>query len=67
MKGQPIKLHIVRVCTMRTFRPWHWCPRIYNGVNGVTTRLFVWGWLSIEYGGHWQDSAPYKEEKTSEF
>ena len=40
---------IVRVSSMRTYRKWHWLPKRYGGVNGVTTELFVWGWLGVEY------------------
>ena len=40
---------IVRISWLRTYRPWHWLPRVYPGVNGVTTRLLVIGWLGVEY------------------
>ncbi len=40
---------IVRVSWLRTYRPFHWRPRIYPGVNGVATRLLVIGWLGVEY------------------
>ena len=34
---------------MRKWRPFHWRPRIHNGVNGVQTSLCVIGWIGIEY------------------
>jgi len=40
---------IVRVSWLCSFRPWHWIPKIYPGVNGVTTKLFVIGYIGIEY------------------
>jgi len=30
-------------------RPFHWLPKIYEGVNGVTTRLLVWGSVCVEF------------------
>ena len=42
---------IVRVSWVRTFRPFHWWPRIYSGVNGVTTRLLVVGYVGVEWQG----------------
>jgi len=60
---QGTTMKIIRVASMRTYRPFHWVPRIYNGVNGVTTRLWVWGWLSVEYGGHWQEDQRRQEEE----
>jgi hypothetical protein len=40
---------IVRLAWLRTYRPFHWWPHIYPGVNGVTTNLFVIGWVGVEY------------------
>lgn len=28
---------------------WHWRPRIYEGCHGVTTRLFVWLCIAVEF------------------
>lgn len=39
---------LVRISWLRTYRPWHWLPRIYAG-NGVTTNLLVIGWVGFEY------------------
>jgi len=48
-------IQLVRISSARTFRPFHWMPRVYDGVNGVHTKLLVVGWLAIEY---W-DCYPY--------
>ena len=42
------RLRIISVRSVRTFRPWHWTPRRYAGVNGVTSALIVWGWWGME-------------------
>jgi hypothetical protein len=43
------KLEILRVSSMKGYRPFHWFPKIYSGVNGVTTKLFVLWWFSVEF------------------
>jgi hypothetical protein len=42
-------MKIIRIHSLRTFRPFHWWPKAYEGVNGVKTTLLMVGWLGIEY------------------
>jgi hypothetical protein len=40
---------IVRFSWLRTYRPFHWWPETYPGVNGVKTSLLVIGWVGVEF------------------